>query len=49
MGSKSRIAKYIAPFILDHLTIDVVYVEPLAGGMNMVSYINNKHNGPVIK
>ncbi|WP_051502252.1 DNA adenine methylase [Xenorhabdus cabanillasii] len=48
MGSKSRIAKHIAPFILEHLTPDVVYVEPFAGGLNMVSYINNKHNGPVI-
>ncbi|OTA14291.1 hypothetical protein Xvie_03862 [Xenorhabdus vietnamensis] len=33
MGSKSRIAKYVAPF---------------AGGMNMVSHINTKHNGPII-
>ncbi|WP_099116074.1 DNA adenine methylase [Xenorhabdus miraniensis] len=48
MGSKSRIAKYIAPFILEHVTTDTVYVEPFAGGMNMVSYINTKHAGPVI-
>ncbi len=48
MGSKSRIAKHIAPFILEHLTTDTVYVEPFAGGMNMASYINTKHAGPVI-
>ncbi|OKP01607.1 DNA adenine methylase [Xenorhabdus eapokensis] len=48
MGSKARIAKYIAPFILDHLTTDVVYVEPFAGGMNMVSHINNLHTGMII-
>ncbi|SFO05736.1 DNA adenine methylase [Xenorhabdus japonica] len=48
MGSKSRIAKYIAPFILEHLTTETVYVEPFAGGMNMVSHINTKHAGPVI-
>lgn len=48
MGSKARIAKYIAPFILDHLTTETVYVEPFAGGMNMVSHINTQHTGPVI-
>ncbi|MBC8954214.1 DNA adenine methylase [Xenorhabdus sp. PB62.4] len=48
MESKSRIAKHIAPFILAHLTTDTVYVEPFAGGMNMVSHINTKHAGPVI-
>ncbi|WP_053067871.1 DNA adenine methylase [Xenorhabdus khoisanae] len=48
MGSKARIAKYIAPFILDHLTTETVYIEPFAGGMNMVSHINTKHAGPVI-
>ncbi|MDC9597073.1 DNA adenine methylase [Xenorhabdus anantnagensis] len=48
MGSKSRIAKHIASFILAHLTTETVYVEPFAGGMNMVSHINTKHAGPVI-
>ncbi|REF27185.1 DNA adenine methylase [Xenorhabdus cabanillasii] len=48
MGSKSRIAKFIAPFILERMTTDTVYVEPFAGGMNMVSDINTQHTGPVI-
>uniref|UniRef100_UPI001ABFE99C DNA adenine methylase n=1 Tax=Xenorhabdus kozodoii TaxID=351676 RepID=UPI001ABFE99C len=48
MGSKSRIAKYIAPFILERLTKETVYVEPFAGGMNMVSHINDSHTGTVI-
>ncbi|MEQ1962741.1 DNA adenine methylase [Xenorhabdus khoisanae] len=48
MGSKARIAKYIAPFILERMTTETVYIEPFAGGMNMVSYINTKHAGPVI-
>ena len=41
MGSKNRIAKYIAPII--QLSIDkndiTVYCEPFAGGMNMIDKI----------
>ena len=42
MGSKNRIAKYIAPIIqkaIDENGIDVYY-EPFAGGMNMIDKID---------
>lgn len=42
MGSKNRIAKYILPFLTKYLTPDRWYVEPFAGGMNMMDKV--KHN-----
>ena len=42
MGSKSRIAKEIEPILTMWLTDDRYYVEPFAGGMNMMC--NIKHS-----
>ncbi len=39
MGSKARIAKYILPIILDGRKPGQYYVEPFAGGMNMISEV----------
>lgn len=41
MGSKSRIAKEIEPILTMWLTHDRCYVEPFAGGMNMICNINH--------
>lgn len=41
MGSKSRIAKDILPIITRHLTEDRWYVEPFAGGMNMMCNVHH--------
>lgn len=41
MGSKNRIAKYLLPFLTKYLTKDRWYVEPFAGGMNMIDKINH--------
>lgn len=41
MGSKSRIANDLAQIINEYLTPDTWYVEPFAGGMNMICNINN--------
>ena len=36
MGSKRRIAKHLVPIISAHRKANQVYVEPFAGGMNMM-------------
>lgn len=41
MGSKSRIAKSLVPFLTKRLDKDSCYVEPFAGGMNMLSHISH--------
>lgn len=41
MGSKNRIAKYLIPILTKELTKDRWYVEPFAGGMNMIDKINH--------
>lgn len=41
MGSKSRIAKDLVPILSKHLTKDRWYVEPFAGGMNMMCNVNH--------
>ena len=41
MGSKNRIAKYLLPFLTKYLTLDRWYVEPLAGGMNIMDKVNH--------
>ena len=40
MGSKNRIAKYLLPFLTKYLTLDRWYVEPFAGGMNIMDKVN---------
>lgn len=42
MGSKSRIAKEIEPILTKYLTKHKYYVEPFAGGMNMLCNIEHK-------
>jgi DNA adenine methylase len=39
MGSKSRFAKQFLPIILDGRTSDQWYVEPFAGGMNVIDKV----------
>lgn len=41
MGSKSRIAKYLAPIIQSYINMDNVktYIEPFVGGANMIDKI----------
>lgn len=41
MGSKSRIAKDLVPILTKNLTKDKWYVEPFAGGMNMIYNIDH--------
>ena len=41
MGSKNRIAKYLLPFLTKYLTPDRWYVEPFAGGLNMMDKVNH--------
>lgn len=41
MGSKSRIAKDLVPILTKNLTDTRYYVEPFAGGMNMMCNINH--------
>ena len=41
MGSKNRIAKYLLPFLTKYLTPGRWYVEPFAGGMNMMDKVNH--------
>lgn len=41
MGSKNRLAKYLVPILTKELTEDRWYVEPFAGGMNMIDKINH--------
>lgn len=43
MGSKSRISKYIVPFIKDLLKDDTIYIEPFSGGMNMMCAVEHKN------
>jgi len=42
MGSKNRIAKYILPIILAEREPDQWWVEPFAGGMNMICEVGGK-------
>lgn len=42
MGSKNRLAKYLVPILTKELTSDRWYVEPFAGGMNMMDKIDHK-------
>lgn len=42
MGSKSRIANNIKSILTKHLTKDRWYIEPFAGGMNMICNINHQ-------
>lgn len=41
MGSKSRLVKHLLPILTKNLDADRYYVEPFAGGMNMISNINH--------
>lgn len=41
MGGKSRIAKALVPILTKNLTEERWYVEPFAGGMNMMCNINH--------
>ena len=41
MGSKARFAKYIIPIITDGRTVER-YIEPFAGGMNVIDKISGK-------
>lgn len=40
MGSKSKISKYILPIILENRNPNQFYVEPFAGGMNMICEVS---------
>jgi len=42
MGSKARFAKEILPIILNGRTKEQTYVEPFAGGMNMIDKVVGK-------
>eukprot|EP01093_Parvamoeba_rugata_P003733 TRINITY_DN15078_c0_g1_i1.p1 TRINITY_DN15078_c0_g1~~TRINITY_DN15078_c0_g1_i1.p1 ORF type:complete len:134 (+),score=27.62 TRINITY_DN15078_c0_g1_i1:235-636(+) len=39
MGSKARFAKYLLPILLKNRVPEQVYVEPFAGGMNMIDKV----------
>ena len=41
MGSKNRIVKELIPILTKYLTIDKWYVEPFAGGMNVIDKIKH--------
>lgn len=41
MGSKNRIARFLLPYITKYLTGERYYVEPFAGGMNMIDKIRH--------
>ena len=40
MGSKSRFAKHILPIILENRSDEQWYIEPFAGGMNMIAGVS---------
>ena len=40
MGSKARFAKGILPIILQGRKSEQWYVEPFAGGMNVISHVD---------
>ena len=42
MGSKARFAKHILPIVLEGRTDAQTYVEPFAGGMNMIDKVTGK-------
>ena len=44
MGIKNRFAKELLPIILKDRTNGQYYVEPFAGGMNMIDTSNRKPN-----
>lgn len=39
MGSKARHAKEIIPFLMEHHTPDMWYIEPFVGGANMIDKV----------
>jgi DNA adenine methylase len=45
MGSKSRIAKYILPIILQNRTDGQFYVEPMVGGANLIQFVEGNRIG----
>ena len=42
MGSKARFSKYILPLVLKDRQLEQWYVEPFAGGMNLICDVENK-------
>lgn len=43
VGSKARLAKYLAPIIQSYITKDTVgYLEPFVGGANMIMHIKHE-------
>jgi DNA adenine methylase len=42
MGSKAKFSKEILPIILKDRTAEQWYVEPFAGGMNMICEVGGK-------
>jgi DNA adenine methylase len=40
MGSKARFAKYLLPIILKDRQLNQSYIEPFAGGMNMIDKVD---------
>ena len=42
MGSKARFAKHILPIVLEGRAEAQTYVEPFAGGMNMIDKVDGK-------
>ena len=40
LGNKSRIAKEIAPFLVEHLTGENWYIEPFVGACGMMQGVN---------
>ena len=42
MGSKARFAKHILPIVLEGRTKEQTYVEPFAGGMNVIDKVEGK-------
>jgi len=40
LGNKSRISKYLAPILTEHLNGENWYIEPFAGAFGMISNIN---------
>tara|TARA_R110002020_G_scaffold135940_1_gene303437 strand:- start:540 stop:1298 length:759 start_codon:yes stop_codon:yes gene_type:complete len=55
LGSKARFVKHLKPIIEEYLTEGVVYVEPFAGGCNLICDIDhnvkiaNDYNKPLIE
>ena len=45
MGSKTRIVKYIVPFMLQHRKKGMTWVEPFVGGGNVIDKVKGKRIG----